>query len=99
MATKTRQKYVPPIAIPPGEFLAEELAERGLTQKSLADAMRRPPQVVSEIVNGKKAITAATALQLEDVLGIPATTWLGLEADYQLVLAREKRTTRKRKAS
>jgi len=50
--------------------------------------MRRPVQAINEIVRGRKAITAETALQLEDALGVSADFWLRLEADYQLNTAR-----------
>jgi HTH-type transcriptional regulator/antitoxin HigA len=59
--------------------------------------MGRPIQAVREIVRGKKAITAETALGLEDVLGTPAHFWLRLEVDYQMNvagLARRRRTRR-----
>ena len=78
----------PDLAIPPGEFLAEELDARAMPQAELARRMDRPVQAVNEIVRGKKAITPETALQLERVLGIPAHVWTRLEADYQLTKAR-----------
>lgn len=75
----------PDIAIPPGEYLAEEIEARGISQKELARRMERPPNAINEIINGKKAITAETALQLEGVMPeIPARFWLNLETDYQL---------------
>ena len=83
MVTKT-QAY-PDIAIPPGEYLLEEIAARGLSQKELAKRMGRPLNAINEIINGKKAITVETALQLEEVMPeIPARFWLNLETDYQL---------------
>ncbi len=83
MVTKT--KSYPDIAIPPGEYLAEEIAARGLSQKELARCMGRPLNALNEIINGKKAITAETALQLEEVMPeIPARFWLNLEIDYRL---------------
>lgn len=86
MVTKT--KSYPDIAIPPGEYLAEEIEERGITQKELARRMGRPLNTINEIINGKKAITAETALQLEEVMPeIPARFWLNLETDYQLTRA------------
>ena len=77
------------LAIHPGELLAEELESRGMTQRALAEAMGRPPQVINEIVRGKKAITAATAIQLEEVLGTSARLWLSLQATYELIRARQ----------
>jgi HTH-type transcriptional regulator/antitoxin HigA len=78
----------PDVAIPPGEHLAEELEARGISQKELAKRMGRPANAINEIVNGKKAITAETALQLQDVMPeISARFWLNLETDYQLTKA------------
>ncbi len=86
MVTKT--KSYPDIAIPPGEYLAEEIGARGITQKELAKRMGRPLNAINEIIKGKKAITAETALQLESVMPeIPARFWLSLETDYQLTRA------------
>lgn len=79
------------MAIPPGEILAEELEARGMTQRELAEEMGRPPQVINEIVKGKKAITAETALQLEEALGPSAEFWMGLQTTYLLTLARSAR--------
>ena len=83
MVTKT--DTYPDIAIPPGEYMAEEIGTRGISQKELAKRMRRPPNTINEIINGKKAITVETALQLEDVMPqISARFWLNLGTDYQL---------------
>lgn len=76
------------LAIPPGEFLEEEMTELGMTQQDLAHRTGRPVQVINEIIRGKKAITQDTALELERVLGIPAHLWVNLEAEYQLTKAR-----------
>ncbi len=75
----------------PGSLLGEELDVRGMSQRELARRMGRPYQVVNEIVRGRKAITAETALQLEAALEIKAHIWLGLQTDYELVIARKKR--------
>ena len=86
MVTKT--ETYPDIAIYPGEYLAEEIEARGISQKELAKRMKRPLNAVNEIINGKKAITAETALQLEEVMPeIPARFWLNLETEYQLTKA------------
>jgi HTH-type transcriptional regulator/antitoxin HigA len=76
------------VAVHPGELLAEELAARAMTQRALAEAMGRPPQVINEIVRGRKAITAETAIQLERALGTPAHMWLQLQMQYELAVAR-----------
>jgi HTH-type transcriptional regulator/antitoxin HigA len=86
MVTKTNT--YPDIAIPPGEYLLEEIEARGISQKELARRMGRPLNAINEIINGKKSITAETALQLEEVMPeIPARFWLNLETDYQLTKA------------
>jgi HTH-type transcriptional regulator/antitoxin HigA len=86
MVTKT--EAYPDIAIPPGEFLLEEIEARGLSQKELARRMGRPLNAINEIIKGKKVITAETAIQLEEVMPeISARFWLNLETDFQLTKA------------
>ncbi len=87
MATETERSWSN-LAIPPGELLQEELDAIGMTQQELASRIRRPPQVVNEIIRGKKAITHETALQLEMVLGVPAHIWVNLESSYRMALAK-----------
>ncbi len=82
------------LAIPPGEYLSEVLDALGMSQAELARRTGRSPQEITEMVCGDKTITRQTALQLEQVLRVPAHIWLGLEADYQLAKARHKRTDR-----
>ena len=90
MVTKTNA--YPDVAVPPGEYLEEEIEARGISQKELARRMGRPVNTINEIINGKKAITAETALQLEAVMPeIPARFWLNLETDHQLTKASMKR--------
>ena len=84
----TREKIYSDLAIPPGVMLAEEIEARGMSQRELAERTDRPEQAISEIINGKKAITAETALQLEKVLGVSSAFWTNLEARYQETLAR-----------
>jgi HTH-type transcriptional regulator/antitoxin HigA len=48
--------------------------------------MGRPPQQVSELLNGKRRLTPETALQLEAALGVTAQFWLNREAQYRLAL-------------
>ena len=88
----TRSDAYPDVAISPGEYLAEEIKAREISQKELARRIGRPANAINEIINGKKTITAETALQLEDVIPeIPARFWLNLETDYQLTKALVKR--------
>jgi HTH-type transcriptional regulator/antitoxin HigA len=96
METKiTKTEAYPDVAIPPGEYLAEEIEARGISQKELAKRMGRPLNAINEIINGKKSITAETAVQLEGVMPeIPARFWLNMETDYQLPRALENKRTK-----
>jgi HTH-type transcriptional regulator / antitoxin HigA len=84
----TATLFQPDYAIHPGETLAETLEELGMSQAELAQRMGRPLQVISEIVQGKKAITAETALQLERATGGPANFWNSSQRNYEAALAR-----------
>ena len=75
-------------SIAPGSYLRDELAARHMSQTELARRMGRPTQAINTIVNGKKALTEETALELERVLGTPAHVWVNLEARHRLALAR-----------
>ena len=86
----TNQEIYSDLAVPPGEYLTEIAEEIGMSQAELARRMGRPVQAISEIANGIKTITPDTALQLEQVLGVPAHIWTGLEAEYQLTKARSE---------
>lgn len=82
--------YQSDLAIHPGEFLEEVLEDIGMSQAELSKRVGRPQQAINEIIKGKKSIISATALELEDVLKIPAHIWIGLESEYQIVKAREQ---------
>jgi HTH-type transcriptional regulator / antitoxin HigA len=78
------KQSIPVEVFPPGEFIRDELEARGWEQRDLAEIMGRPERVVSEIIAGKRAITAETAQQLGEAFGTSAQVWLNLEAAYQL---------------
>src|ERR1051325_5262179 len=85
---KTRK--LPPIH--PGEILREEFMKpRSLSQNALGRALRVPPRRINEIVLEKRGITADTALRLARFFGTTAEMWTGLQADYDLRLARYKK--------
>jgi len=78
---------LPPIH--PGEILSEEFMKpRGLSQNALARALHVPPRRINEIVLQKRSLTADTALRLARYFGTSAEMWAGLQADYDLRLAR-----------
>ena len=90
MIEQFRNQYIPDTVSPPGETLEEVLASRGMTQADLADRTGRPKKTINEIVKGKAAITAETAIQFERVLGIPASFWIAREQGYREAIARAK---------
>lgn len=76
-------KYLPPIH--PGEILQTEFLDPlGLSQNRLAREIGVPPRRINEIVHGKRAITADTALRLGKFFGTSAQLWLNLQAHYEL---------------
>ena len=67
----------PAHAFPPGEYLRDELEERGWTVTEFAEIIGRPIQAVSEILNAKKEITTATAMALSEITANEqASAWL-----------------------
>lgn len=74
--------------ISPGEVLLEDfMRPLGLSINKLARDVGVPANRISGIVNGKRSITADTALRLERYFGITAQTWLNLQSGYELRLA------------
>lgn len=92
MTTDAHVTSLPPLsdwAIAPGEYLAEVLEELDMSQAELSRRMGRPPQAINELIKGEKELTPDTALQLAQVVGVPAHIWTGLEGEYRLILARQ----------
>ena len=83
MARVEPRQYRPDVAIPPGDTIREMLAAKSMTQTALAERMNRPLNKVNEILQGRRAITEETALELELVLGLPASFWSDLERNFQ----------------
>ncbi len=84
----------PAEAFPPGDYLREELAERGWAEGEFAEIIGRPVQAVSEILNGKKDITPDTAVAIGAALGTSAELWVSLQAAYRLHQARSSAATK-----
>ena len=78
---------MPRMAIHPGEHLAEELSELGVSAAELARQLEIPTNRVTGILNGERAVTADTALRLGHWFGTSAEFWLGLQKLYELRLA------------
>lgn len=76
--------------IHPGEILLEEfLKPMGITQYRLAKDIAVPPRRINEIVQGKRAISADTALRLGRFFGMSPQFWINLQAHYDLEIAQE----------
>jgi len=74
----------------PGEVLQEEVSARGLTANALALKLRVPANRLTEIVNGKRAISPETALRLSRYLGPSPTFWPALQTQYDLARAEQR---------
>jgi addiction module HigA family antidote len=84
MATKNRRLE----PIHPGEILREEFMKpMGVSINRLSREIAVPPGRISAIVNGKRTITADTALRLGKYFGVSPEIWMGLQSDYDLRVA------------
>src|SRR5207245_6725452 len=77
-------------AIHPGEHLAEELKELGMSAAELARKLNVPTNRVTGILNGQRAITGDTALRLGHFFGTSPEFWLNLQSFYELRVAQKK---------
>lgn len=83
--------------IHPGEHLAEELKELGMSAAELARQIDVPVNRITAILNGERGVTADTALRLGHWFGTTAEFWLNLQTLYELRLARQKAGERVKK--
>ena len=78
------------VPIHPGEHLSEELKELGMSAAELARQLNVPTNRVTEILNGRRAITGDTALRLAHFFGTTAEFWLNLQGLYEIRIAERK---------
>ena len=78
------------ITIHPGEVLHNELESRGINQKDFAVTVCMPASVLNDIIKGKRNITPDIAILFEAALGIDASSWLRLQAERDLEVAKKK---------
>lgn len=88
--TPPRRKRLEPIH--PGQILSEDLEDAGVSLNQLARCLRVPMNRISAIVNGKRSITAGTALRLARYFGTSPAYWMNLQIAYDLAV--EERATR-----
>ena len=78
---------MPRPAIHPGEILADELTELGVTPTELSRQINVPPNRVTQIIHGRRGITGDTALRLGHWFGTSAQFWLNLQSAYDIRVA------------
>jgi HTH-type transcriptional regulator/antitoxin HigA len=82
-------------ALHPGFYLSELLADRGWTQRELAERMGRSQSSISRVLSGHYPIGPRLALDLEAVFGLQAESWCRLQADYEVARARAQRKAKR----
>ena len=83
-----KTKKLPPIH--PGQVLKTVLDDAGITANSLALALRIPANRLTEIIHGRRSISADTALRLAHFFGTSAQMWMNLQANYDLDIASDE---------
>lgn len=78
------------VALHPGEVLLDELEAREIKKTAFAALLSIKPGHLSELLHGKRHVSAATALKLEKLLNIPAEYWMRLQIHYDLFVERNK---------
>lgn len=73
----------------PGEILKDEIEERNISQRQLAEIVGLTYSVVNEILNGRRPLTAKTALMFEAALDVPADSLMYLQTKYNMQTARK----------
>lgn len=89
MATNAKD-IIPAHATHPGSVLKSELQARGIKQKDFAKAIGMPAPNLSELIKGKRHVSEAIAMKLEEALGIPFQTWINLQSRYHYVAKRRE---------
>jgi antitoxin HigA-1 len=85
--SSTTTKKFPPVH--PGQLLAEDLRDAGISMNQLAKAIQVPMNRISAIVNGQRGITGDTAVRLARYWGTTAEYWMNLQSRYELEVAQE----------
>lgn len=80
----SKKTLTPFVATHPGEMIKDELKERGMTQKQLAELTGIKASVLSETINGKRSVSLSVAMALEKAFDIPADIWMNLQTQYDL---------------
>ena len=87
---KTANEITPTHIFHPGLVLSEEIEYRGLTCRKVAEDMGIAPTALSEIITGKRNITTAIAIKIENALGINALFFLNMQVRYEYYTLKEE---------
>jgi HTH-type transcriptional regulator/antitoxin HigA len=88
MATRN-ETPAPFMAVHPGMMIKPELDERGISQKEFAKMLGTQPSHLSEVLNGKRALTTELAVKIENAIGLPVKILLSAQTRYELESAVE----------
>lgn len=87
---KLTAQDLPKESIHPGAYLHDELEARQMTQRQLSERTGIPTSTISEIINGKRGISAKIAVQLEETLSVAADFWMRAQISYEITKVRLK---------
>jgi len=85
-------KYTPYFPIHPGEIIKDEIEYRGISQRRLASQMGISYTLLNEVLNGKRQINAELAMLVEAALDLDANTFVRMQAQYNIQVARQDKT-------
>ncbi|MCP9752037.1 HigA family addiction module antitoxin [Ferruginibacter sp. HRS2-29] len=78
------------VTLHPGEILMDELEARNIKKADFAEQLGIAPSHLSDLLRGKRHVSAATSLKLEKLLGIKAEYWMRVQVYYDLFVERNK---------
>ncbi|MBX9256485.1 transcriptional regulator [Desmonostoc muscorum CCALA 125] len=84
-----QQRLIPVKAFPPGRILQKEIEARNWTEANLVAIDKDLPEIISAIVQDKRQITLEIAEKLAEAFGTSVQSWINLENNYRLYLARK----------
>lgn len=88
--SRKNKEILSDIVLHPGDIIMDELEARAIMKSAFAEQLGMKPGHFSELLHGKRNVSAATAIKLEDLLGITAEYWLRVQVYYDLFMERNK---------
>lgn len=93
VTNKKGQPIETDVLLHPGEILRDELEAREITHKDFASAIGIQPPHLSDLLKGKRHVSARLAVKIEKALAIDAAYWLRVQSAYDLAIARKELAT------